>query len=31
MSSNEEKAMALLTEADKKLNSSKGLFSSLFG
>lgn len=31
MSSNEEKAMALLAEADKKLNSSKGFFSSLFG
>ncbi|VVC39232.1 NSF attachment protein,Tetratricopeptide-like helical domain,Uncharacterised protein family UPF0363 [Cinara cedri] len=31
MASNEEKAMALLSEADKKLNSSKGFFSSLFG
>lgn len=31
MASNEEKAMALLAEAEKKLNPSKGFFSSLFG
>uniref|UniRef100_U5EZ97 Protein required for fusion of vesicles in vesicular transport alpha-snap n=1 Tax=Corethrella appendiculata TaxID=1370023 RepID=U5EZ97_9DIPT len=31
MADNEEKAMQLIAEAEKKLNSSKGFFGSLFG
>lgn len=31
MADNEQKAMQLLVEAEKKLTSSKGFFGSLFG
>jgi alpha-soluble NSF attachment protein len=31
MADNEQKAMQLMVEAEKKLNSSKGFFGSLFG
>lgn len=31
MSENEQKALALVAEAEKKLSSSKGFFGSLFG
>jgi alpha-soluble NSF attachment protein len=31
MADNEQKAMQLMAEAEKKLNSSKGFFGSLFG
>ena len=31
MSENEQKALALVAEAEKKLNSSKGFFGGLFG
>ncbi|XP_057339277.1 alpha-soluble NSF attachment protein isoform X1 [Microplitis mediator] len=31
MADNEQKALQLMADAEKKLNSSKGLFSSLFG
>jgi alpha-soluble NSF attachment protein len=31
MSENEQKALALVAEAEMKLNSSKGFFGGLFG